>query len=255
MQASSTPDALWDAPSLRVLRPTALECVDVSRGHLLRGCTLSVAPGSRLLLVGDPDESASLLVRILAGLARRRRGRVEIAGLSDPGTRGWARRVAHLGPEPGIHGWMTPREALRLAAALLELGSESSRRIERAIGWARIPLAALDRPVRRGGRPLLERTALAAALLPDPEVLLLDEPLRSIDPDERASLLRIPGRRRTLVLASRLPATESDLVTHVALIRGGRVAYTAPVGDVVADGGSLSQRAILGAAGRPVHAP
>ncbi len=62
-----------------------------------------------------------------------------------------------------------------------------------------------------------QKTALAAALLTDPEVLLLDEPLRSLDPDERPRLLLLKPRRRTVVIASRYPASEAGLVNQVAL--------------------------------------
>jgi ABC-2 type transport system ATP-binding protein len=243
---SSTPDALWQAPALRALRPSAIHCTDLVRGRLLDRCSLSVPVGMRLLLVSEPEQSASMLVRVLAGLSRPRRGRIEIAGLSDPRGDGWGKRVAYLGPEPGIHAWMTPREALTLAARLLELpGSEAARRVERALAWVRIPVASADRPVGRSGPPLLQRTGLAAALIADPEVLLLDEPLRALEAHERARLLRLPGRRRTVVLASRYPASEIGLATHVALLREGRVALFASIADLEAAGLSLSMRGIL----------
>jgi ABC-2 type transport system ATP-binding protein len=141
---------------------------------------------------------------------------------------------------------MTPREALELAARLLALPRvEASRRVERALAWVRIPEAAANRPVRRGGPPLLQRTGLAAALMADPEVLLLDEPLRSLEAEERSRLLRLPGRRRTVVLASHYPASEEGLASHVALIRGGRVALMSPIGDLEAVGLTLSMRDIL----------
>ena len=242
---SSTPDALWSAPSLRVLRPAAVSWTALGRGRLLDGCTLSVPVGTRLLVVGEPDESASMLIRVLAGLSRPRRGHIEIAGLTDPSAAGWGQRIAHLGPEPGIPSWMTPREVLRLAAELLDLSTaEAAQRTERILGWVRIRPEWLDRPVRRGGPPLLQRTALAAALLADPEVLLLDEPLRALDAEERSRLLRLPGRRRTVVLASRYPASEAGLVSHVALLRGGRVAMLAAVADLEAAGLPLSVRGI-----------
>jgi ABC-2 type transport system ATP-binding protein len=201
----------------------------------------------RLLLVSEPDgAAASALVRILAGLARPRRGRISMAGLTDPSVEGWGRRVAYLGPEPGIHRWMTPREALQLASRLLELpASDAARRVERALAWVRIPESAADRPVSRGGPPLLQRTGLAAALMADPEVLLLDEPLRAVDADERSEILRLPGRRHTLLLASQYPASEHGLVSHVCLLRGGRVALLAPVSDLEAAGLTLSMRDIL----------
>ncbi len=244
---SSTPDALWGAPAVRALRPSAVTCSDLSRGRLLRRCTLAVPVGMRLLVVSEPEgAAASALVRILAGLARPRRGRISIAGLSDPSADGWGRRIAYLGPQPRIHRWMTPREALELAARLLELPpADAARRLERALAWVRIPDSAVDRPVGRGGPPLFQRTGLAAALMADPEVLLLDEPLRAIEAEERTEILRLPGRRRTLLLASHYAASEEGLVTHVCLLRDGRVAFVAPVSDLQAAGLTLSMRGIL----------
>jgi ABC-type multidrug transport system ATPase subunit len=243
---SSTPDALWAAPALRALRPSAITCTDVSRGRLLDRCRLTVPVGMRLLLVGQPEQAASMLVRILAGLSRPRRGEIEIAGLSDQTAGGWGGRMAHLGPDPGIHDWMTPREAVALAARLLDLPpGEADRRVERALAWVRIPADVADRPVGRGGPPLLQRTGLAAALMADPEVLLLDEPLRALEANERSRLLRLPGRRRTVVLASHYPASEDGLVSHVALLREGRVALLASIRDLEAAGQPLSMRGII----------
>lgn len=253
---SSTPDALWSAPSLRVLRPVGVSCSGLRRGRLLDRCTLSVPVGMRLLVVGDPDESASALVRVLAGLSRPRAGRVEIAGLADSSPRGWGWRVAHLGPEPGIPSWMTPREVLALAARLLDLpAAETVRRTDRMVAWARIRPEWLDRPVRHGGPPLAQRTGLAAALLADPEVLLLDEPLRALDAEERSRLLRLPGRRRTVVLASRYPASEAGHVSHVALLRQGRVAMMAAVSELEKASLPLSVRGIEAFAERDAAIP
>ena len=249
---SSTPDALWGAPANRVLRPTAIAAAGLSRRPLLDRCSLSVPVGMRLLIVGDPETSASMLLRVLAGLSRPTAGRVEIAGLRDPSSDGWGTRMAYLGPQPGIHGWMTPREALVLAGRLLDLpDAEAARRIDRAIAWARIPASMVIRPVRRGGPPLAQRVGLAAALVADPEVLLLDEPLRALESHERARLLRLPARRRTVVLASRYPASEVGLASHVALLRDGRVAMLARVADLEAAGLPLSMRGIVSLAELP----
>jgi ABC-type multidrug transport system ATPase subunit len=242
---SSTPDALWSAPSLRVLRPAAVICSDLRRGRDLDRCSLSVPAGARLLVVSEPESSASTLLRVLAGLSRPTRGRIKIAGSSDPSPAGFGLRMAYVGPQTGLQPWMTPREALRLAADLLDLPrEEAARRVERAAAWTGIPASALSRPMRRGGPPLEQRTAFAAALIGDPEVLLLDEPLRGLDASERSRLLRLPGRRRTILLASRYPASEAGHVAHVVFLRAGRVELIVPVEELAAAGLPMSHRGI-----------
>jgi ABC-type multidrug transport system ATPase subunit len=242
---SSTPDALWSAPSLRLLRPAAVVCTDLRRGRDLDRCSLSVPAGGRLLLVSDPDSTASTLLRVLAGLSRAERGRIRIAGSTDAGSRGWGRRVTYLGPHPGLHTWMTPLEALQLASELIDLApADRARRIERAAAWARIPPGAMAQPMSRGGTAIQQRTGLAAALIGDPEVVLLDEPLRALESEERRRLLCLPGRRRTVLLASRYPASEVGLAAHVVYLSAGRVELIAPVAELEAAGLSLSHRGI-----------
>src|SRR5512134_36861 len=100
--ASSTPDALWSAPTARLVQPAAVACRDVGRRGLLERCTFRVAPGVRLLVVAEPDESGSVLLRILAGLARPSSGRVVVAGIDGAEAARRGARVSYLGPEPGI---------------------------------------------------------------------------------------------------------------------------------------------------------
>jgi len=187
-----------------------------------------------------------MLLRVLAGLSRVRSGIVRLAGVSRPDSSaaGWARRVGYVGPEAGIYPWMTPREVLDLAGRIAEYdAADIQRRIDHVAEHYRIGVN-LDQPIRRGGEPLAQRVALASAMLTEPEVLLLDEPLRAVEPEERARLLTIPGHRRTVVIASRYPASEAGLVNQVAFLRDGRLMVHAPITELERRGLALSQRGI-----------
>jgi ABC-type multidrug transport system ATPase subunit len=233
-----------------VLRPAAVLASGITRTvrgvRLLDDVELSVTVGSRLLLISEPTGSASLLLRILAGMAHADRGDIRLAGVAgaDDSAEGWARRIGYVGAAAGVSPWMTPAEVLNLAGRLAGFDpDERRRRTDAAVDRYRLG-AMRDSPIRRGGQPLAQRVALAAALLTDPEVLLLDDPLRAVEPAERTKLLTLPGKRRTMILASTLPAAETGLVNQVALLRNGRLVLHAPVRELEAHGLSLSHRGV-----------
>ena len=120
----STPDALWSSPAARRLRPVAIEIEGVARTvggqAVLDGVDLAIPSGARVLVAGLEPQAASLLLRIMAGLARPDRGTVLVAGLRRRSAipEGWARRIGFVGSDPGIPLWMTPAESLQLAARL-----------------------------------------------------------------------------------------------------------------------------------------
>jgi ABC-type multidrug transport system ATPase subunit len=252
---SSTPDALWSSAAVRYLHPAAVVCRRVrrrvGRSVLLDGVDLKVPVGARLLLVANPEASASLLLRVLAGLSRVDGGRFQLAGALSSGTSptGWARRIAYVGPESGLFPWMSADETLALVARLIGLERADARRLiaEAIDRWGLSP--GHDRPMSRLDLAFVQRTAMAAAMLGDPEVVLLDEPLRALNPDERVRLLQLPGDRRTVVLASRYPASEANLVDEIALLQRGRVELHVPISALDEVGLTLSMKNIERLAG------
>ena len=233
---ASTPDALWASHAVRQLRPAAVLCRGLRRRvrgvRLLDGADLAIHVGARVLVVSTPDASASLLLRILAGLSRADGGSVQLAGLGS--RHDWGRRVAYVGAAPALPGWLSAAEALDLAARLRGYRREERRRlVDDAIErFALTGGLGPGRPMRHGGAALLQRVAYASAVIGEPEVLLLDEPLRAVDPQARTRLLTSVPPRTTLLLASRFPASEAGIVDQVALLRDGRVALHSPTGEL-----------------------
>ncbi len=255
----STPEALWASGTLRHLRPSAIACRGLRRRAggvtLLDGLNLIVPVGARLLVASRPSESATMLLRILGGVARAEQGTIHLAGLpiSDDLPGGWARRVGYVPPTSALPGWMSGREALELSARLLGFDhAERPVRIERAMSGAGLATTPdLDRPLRRAATAHRELVALAAALVADPEILVLDEPLRALDPWDRWRILGALEPRATLVVASRTPAAEEGFAREVAFIGQGRVVVHAPVTELTRRGlpltlGGLEQLAALG---------
>lgn len=237
---SSTPEALWNDPAARRLRPAAVLCRGLRHGSELDGVDLAVPVGWRLLVVSRPDAAATDLLRVIGGLARPRSGSVRLAGLDPVATQRAGGLVSYVGPQAGLYGWMTPREALALSARLVALPDERIEPLLRRYGL----LATADRPMRRGGAAERQRVALAAAVLTDPEVLLLDDALSALDLADRRELLTDDRPRRTVLLASRFPAREAGICSHVALLRHGRLALLAPIADLEREGLPLSMRGI-----------
>src|SRR6188472_2770857 len=123
---TSTPDALWASRSVRLMRPAAVVTSGLHRSvggrKVLDGVDLRVPVGARLLLVSEPDDAASVLLRILVGLARPSAGSFDLAGVprADGGDAGWRRRIGYVGGEQGFYPWLSPREVLDLAGRLAD---------------------------------------------------------------------------------------------------------------------------------------
>jgi ABC-type multidrug transport system ATPase subunit len=187
-----------------------------------------------------------MLLKILAGLRRADRGRIEMVGLSraDDSPLGWARRIAYVGREPAIYPWLTAGEALRMTASLLQLDrGEGRRRVTEAIEYWQLG-DGLDKPMRRNGEAYRQRAGMAAALLGRAEVVLLDEPLRAVQVAERIRLLRLPEPRCTVILASQHPSTEAGIVNQLVLLRGGRIALHVPIAALEQRGLPMTMRGI-----------
>ncbi len=188
-------------------------------------------PGRTLVVFGPNGAGKSTLLRVLATLLRPHAGTVRVLGEPLP-ARGWAvrGRVGLLSHEPLLFRDLSPRENLRYHARLhgVDLG-----RVEEMLDAVQLGLRA-DDPLHTFSRGMVQRTAIARAVLHDPELLLLDEPRANLDPAAAELVEPLIGAAsgRTRVVTSHDPSgglAEADVALGLV---DGRVALLAAGGDV-----------------------
>jgi heme exporter protein A len=166
----------------------------------LAGVSVSVPAGATLAVLGGNGAGKTTLLRVLAGLLRPHAGAVRVLGAALPAER-WRlpAQVGYLGHEPLLYRELSGRENLRYHA---DLHGISDGRLDSLLADLGIADRA-DEPVRDLSKGLVQRLAIARAVLHDPSLLLLDEPRANLDPAgaELAELLigRSSGRTRVLV--------------------------------------------------------
>ena len=166
----------------------------------LAGVSVSVPAGATLAVLGGNGAGKTTLLRVLAGLLRPHGGVARVLGADLPAER-WRlpTQVGYLGHEPLLYRELSGRENLRYHA---DLHGVSDARLDRLLAELGIAERA-DEPVRDLSKGLIQRLAIARAVLHDPPLLLLDEPRANLDPAaaELAEPLigRSSGRTRVLV--------------------------------------------------------
>jgi ABC-2 type transport system ATP-binding protein len=244
----------WRALLQPVMRPTK---------RALAGVSFELAAGQAVALAGPNGAGKTTLLRILATLLLPTRGRVMIGGFDAARQPAQARRQFgyHTSGDEGFYGRLTGRENLIFFAAMNNItGADARSRIARVAQWIGID-SQLDEQVRTYSTGFAHRLALARALLHDPQILLLDEPTRSLDPVAAAdfrSLLKkeIVGRRgTTLLFASHAPAEIDDIADRLILLNEGRmVANDRPQTLRAATGAPTTEAAIAQLIRRPLAA-
>jgi osmoprotectant transport system ATP-binding protein len=208
----------------------------------LAGVTVEVARGGRIALIGPSGCGKSTALRLLLGLVRPDAGRVELAGevMTARAAPALRRRAGYVIQDGGLFPHLTAHDNVALMPR--HLGWSAARlaaRVEELAALVRLPLDALARhPVELSGGQR-QRVALMRALVLDPEVLLLDEPLGALDPIVRAELqdeLRglFAGLGKTVVVVSHDLAEAAHLADDLVLLREGQVVQRGPVAELVA---------------------
>lgn len=195
----------------------------------LDGVTLDVEPGEALGYLGPNGAGKTTTLKLLMQVIFPTAGGAEILG-APVGDRALRRRIGFL-PEAVVWPAALSAEELLIHHARLSgfAAPEARRRAARMLD--RVGVGARRRSrLRDFSRGMLQRVGIAQALVHDPEVILLDEPLAGLDPlgrrDMRNLLLALREEGRTLLICSHLLADAERICSRVAILDGGRLAAT-----------------------------
>lgn len=197
---------------------------------------LEVKSGAVFGCLGPNGAGKTTLVRLLTGLARPTAGRAAVAGF-DVATDGASlhHRISTLDQQPQFYSWMSGRELLTFVGDLYGLrGATLRKRIDEVLALTDLSGAA-HRSVGGYSGGMRQRLGLAQALLNQPDVLFLDEPVSALDPAGRHDILRIIDGlrgRATVFMSTHILADVERVCDYVAILDRGRLVVTSTVADL-----------------------
>jgi ABC-2 type transport system ATP-binding protein len=204
----------------------------------LDGLDLDVARGAVFGLLGPNGAGKTTTLRILTGLARPTSGTAVVAGvevgLDRPELR---RRIGYLDQDPRFYGWMKGRELLELVGRLHCLdGSELRERVGAGLERAGLRTAA-ERRIATYSGGMRQRLGIAQALLNRPAIVILDEPVSSLDPEGRRDVLQLMtaiAAESTVVFSTHVLADVERICDRVAILDRGRLVTEGPLDELLA---------------------
>jgi ABC-2 type transport system ATP-binding protein len=198
---------------------------------------LRIPAGSAFGYLGPNGAGKTTLIRMLLGLTKATSGSMRLLGHPIPAERDQAlARVGAIVEEPRFHPYLTGRENLRIVAAARE--PEAHARIDGAL--ARVGLTKrADERVKAYSLGMRQRLGVARALLADPELLILDEPMNGLDPagmeEFRFMIRAFVEEGRTVVLSSHLLDEVEKTCDAIAIVDQGKVVVQGSIDELTGE--------------------
>jgi ABC-2 type transport system ATP-binding protein len=212
----------------------------------LRGVTFTARPGEATAYLGPNGAGKSTTVKAIAGLLRPTEGRVRVCGAdleTDPVAA--KRRLGYVPDTADLYATLSPHEYLSLVAELYHLdrpvAADRIGHLLRAFGL----IDAADRQMETLSRGQRQKVLIVAALLHDPDVLLLDEPLNGLDVHAALTLRQLIDnlvrRGKTVLFCSHILEVVERVCGRVLVIDQGRIVADAPTAELLrrTPGGTL----------------
>jgi ABC-2 type transport system ATP-binding protein len=203
----------------------------------LDALSIDVAPGDVYGFLGPNGAGKTTTLKLLMQLVFPTSGEAEILGrpLGDVAVR---RRIGYLPENPYFHDHLTAEELLDYYGRLFGMAAADRRRRSAAM-LDRLGIGGERRlALRKFSKGMLQRVGLAQALLNDPEVIFLDEPMSGLDPlgrrDVRALMLELRDQGRTIFFSSHILSDAEALCSQVAIVARGQLAAAGPLADLQA---------------------
>src|SRR5438477_9569942 len=202
--------------------------------------SLTVERGDIFGFLGQNGAGKSTTIRMILGLVRPTSGRVSILGydMSRQPLRA-LKRIGAIIEAPAFYENFSGRQNLRMLAAMS--GGAEPRRIEMVLELVGLGKRARD-PVRVYSHGMRQRLGIAQALLPNPQLIILDEPTDGLDPQGLCEVRTLIKRLRdelglTVMLSSHLLHEVEQICNRVAIIEEGRLLYQGAVAELIAKNG------------------
>jgi len=220
------------------------------RVEAVKDVSFEVRAGHIYGFLGPNGAGKTTTIKILTGLIAPTSGRATVFGQSVPSAKAM-QRVGFLPENPYIYPYLTPREFVEMCARLSGLGRSAARRRTEAVLEQASVLYAADRPVRRLSKGMLQRTGIAAALVADPELLILDEPMSGLDPvgrkEVRDLILKERDSGKTIFFSTHILSDVEMLCDHVTILRKGNVMVSGEIGELLRRDAQRSDVVLKGA--------
>jgi ABC-2 type transport system ATP-binding protein len=199
--------------------------------------TLRIDTGEVFGFLGPNGAGKTTTLKLLMQLIFPSSGRAEILGrpVGDVATR---RRIGYLPENPYFYDYLSGEELLSYFAELFGYsGADRQRRVSTLLDKVGIgPERRLQ--LRKYSKGMVQRVGIAQALINDPEVIFLDEPMSGLDPlgrrDIRSLILELRDQGRTIFFSSHILADAEALCSRVAVVAGGRLAASGVLSDMLA---------------------
>jgi ABC-2 type transport system ATP-binding protein len=200
--------------------------------------SLEVNTGEIFGFLGPNGAGKTTTLKLLMQLIFPSAGRAEILGrpVGDVAAR---QRIGYLPENPYFYDYLTAQELLQYFGRLFGYsGEEARKRADMLLDRVGIPAERRGHQLRKYSKGMIQRVGIAQALLNDPEIIFLDEPMSGLDPlgrrDVRALIMELRDQGRTVFFSSHILADAEALCSRVAVVANGRLAAAGALTDILA---------------------